>query len=460
VHNLLRCCRGSVAFGTVAALVPLLGFVALGAEAGSWYVNQQQAQNAADGAAMSGALAVVNESPTLVNTRGQEFGTLDGFSSSNVTMASGTFCPGTGFQTSGSCVGGVSAVRAVVTRCLPQTLSKLLYTGSCNGTSGNVTVRVQAVASVNPLKHLPCVLATNGPITFQDASVNVNAPNCGLASNGSPIGIDFKVAPKQLVVGSLTTSGGCSGSPCTGTATSPPVTTYAGTVKDPFVALQSAMTTPSNLTISTICGASLTPYEPTSQCVNQNISINSAQPITQSGIYFFSGTGNTPALKLTATGSLYTCTVGAVGCSGVTQNVSATIILLPSTKGLDLAGGSSISITAPTIAPSASPSCTPASNPYCVPSQLSSVTNLLTDMAIFDSETSPKITGNSTMSGTGVFYLPNATPLNWSGTSTGNVSTCTEVIASSINLSGTPNLDNSGCPPSIILTSQIVALVQ
>ena len=34
MHNLLRCRRGSAAFATVAALVPLIGVVSLGAEAG------------------------------------------------------------------------------------------------------------------------------------------------------------------------------------------------------------------------------------------------------------------------------------------------------------------------------------------------------------------------------------------------------------------------------------------
>ena len=55
MHNLLRCRRGSAAFATVVALVPLIGVVALGGEAGSWYVTKQHAQNAADAAAISGA---------------------------------------------------------------------------------------------------------------------------------------------------------------------------------------------------------------------------------------------------------------------------------------------------------------------------------------------------------------------------------------------------------------------
>ena len=57
MRNLLRCRRGSVAFATVIALVPLIGVVALGAEAGSWYVTKQHAQNAADSGSLFGRLA-------------------------------------------------------------------------------------------------------------------------------------------------------------------------------------------------------------------------------------------------------------------------------------------------------------------------------------------------------------------------------------------------------------------
>ena len=83
MHNLLRCRRGSAAFATVVALVPLIGVVALGAEAGSWYVTKQHAQNAADAAAYSGGLACANtESCTtaIAQAAGQPFALKNGFS--------------------------------------------------------------------------------------------------------------------------------------------------------------------------------------------------------------------------------------------------------------------------------------------------------------------------------------------------------------------------------------------
>ena len=95
MHNLLRCRRGSVAFLTVAALVPLIGIVAFGGEIGSWYVTKQHAQNTADSAALSGALAIANGNSQ------SNFGRLNGFSS-NVTLTQGSYSVSSGFLSGGS----------------------------------------------------------------------------------------------------------------------------------------------------------------------------------------------------------------------------------------------------------------------------------------------------------------------------------------------------------------------
>src|SRR5436309_15835584 len=84
-RSLLRCGRGSVAFATVVALVPLIGVVALGAEAGSWYVTKQHAQNAADAAAIGGVWRLIctqRGSCTDTNTvdyRGKQFAAQNAF---------------------------------------------------------------------------------------------------------------------------------------------------------------------------------------------------------------------------------------------------------------------------------------------------------------------------------------------------------------------------------------------
>ena len=98
MRNLLRCRRGSAAFATVIALVPLIGVVALGGEAGSWYVTKQHAQNAADAAAYSGGLVLACQNAgqcsdtQSVAYRGKEFAAQNGFCNAGDTSYPGTQC--------------------------------------------------------------------------------------------------------------------------------------------------------------------------------------------------------------------------------------------------------------------------------------------------------------------------------------------------------------------------------
>ena len=104
MHNLLRCRRGSAAFATVVALVPLIGVVALGAEAGSWYVTKQHAQNAADGAAYAGGLRLAcltaqqsgvscpDKTTATVDDRGKEVAAQNAFCNAGDTSYPGSKC--------------------------------------------------------------------------------------------------------------------------------------------------------------------------------------------------------------------------------------------------------------------------------------------------------------------------------------------------------------------------------
>src|SRR5882762_3966268 len=97
MRNLVRCRRGSAAFATVVALVPLIGAVALGAEAGSWYVTKQHAQNAADAAAYSGGVCLISGSVGCDTTknyvyRGKEFAAQNTFCNAGDTSYPGAKC--------------------------------------------------------------------------------------------------------------------------------------------------------------------------------------------------------------------------------------------------------------------------------------------------------------------------------------------------------------------------------
>jgi Putative Tad-like Flp pilus-assembly len=424
--------------------------VALGGEAASWYVTKQRAQNAADAGAYAGALQLAcSLGPSCTDTqsldyRGKEFAAQNNFCNAGDTTAyPGSRCTALGTGTSQAVQIALLAswngtpgnfVQAKVSQQQPGYLARVLGLSTVN-------IGATAVAQVKQPNKLPCVLSLSGPITVQDASVTISAPNCGLASNGTPTGFSLHAVTTQPVIGSMSTAGGCSGD----ATLCGKVSTFTPTVIDPFSPLTSAI---SGLTL-TACG-SLMPYV-TGQCANNNQTFNSVTSLTASGVYFFSG-----GLSLGGNGGLRTCTGSGdpdPACAGK-GIVTATIIVLPLSNGktaLKMAGGSVFNITAPTTAPSA---------PSDIPSQLASVAKYLKNMALFDPETSPQTTGNSLLSGSGVFYLPNANPLTWQGTSTGQVSTCTEVIAASITLSGTPSFDNSGCDPSILLLSQVVVLVQ
>ena len=214
MRNLLRSRRGSVAFATVIALVPLIGVVALGGEAGSWYVTKQHAQNAADGAAYSGALTLAcslaaNCADTQsVDYRGKEFAAQNAFcNAGDATSYPGRQCaasPPTDVSqavaiatlTSWNGVNG-NFVQATVQQTQPAYLSAVL---------GFTTIPIGApgIAAVNPsLLTPPCALALTGSLSFQ-GSPNINAPGCTLTSNDKASNaLDFTGGGMSFASGTL-----------------------------------------------------------------------------------------------------------------------------------------------------------------------------------------------------------------------------------------------------------------
>jgi Flp pilus assembly protein TadG len=194
MHNLLRCRRGSAAFATVVALVPLIGVVGLGAEAGSWYVTKQHAQNAADAAAYSGGLQLACSNVAsctdtqTVAYRGKEFAAQNAFCNAGDTSYPGSQCVTTLPTGTSQAVqintltawNGVNGnfVQATVSQQQPKYLVGVLPGMS----SSPVTIGATAIAQVNSLPTPACALALTGSISFQ-GSPNINAPGCSMASN-------------------------------------------------------------------------------------------------------------------------------------------------------------------------------------------------------------------------------------------------------------------------------------
>jgi hypothetical protein len=451
MRNLLRCRRGSVAFALVVAAIPLIGVVALGGEAGSWYVTKQHAQNAADVAAYSGGLrlACSNAAQTgvacadaqSVAYRGKQFAAQNAFCNAGDTSYPGSICAtflgsgvsqtvnidiGTYAAGSWTTAAGGSFVRATVTQTQPAYLASVLGLKTVN-------IGAQAIAKVQVLA-TPCVLALRGSVSFQ-GSPTVNAPNCGIASNStSSNAIDFTGNNGINVsnVGSISGEGGCAqtgGSQCSS------VISYAPPVPNPLSGLDAAMALLNPSKFSGNCGGSQpTAYDTTRAplsahtCVNNGFTFGNST-YNLNGTYFFSGT-----LKIQG---------------NATITGTATLILLPGAT-LTITGNPSIQLTALTTVATTQ-----------VPSVLSAVVGLMSDLLIYDPESTSngvKITGNSTSYFRGIVYVPNSA-VTYQGSTT-QTTGCTEVIAAAVTLSGNSTLDNSACPTILKPQSQYVALVQ
>jgi hypothetical protein len=455
MRDLLQNRRGTVAFATVIALVPLIGFIALGAEAGSWYVTKQQAQNAADAAAYSGALkracefgSVTCADTETVEYRGEQFAAQNAF----CNEGSGSTYPGT--RCAASLPSGISQsvrieqpasnqVRATVSQTQPAYLVKLLGLSS-------VTIGATALAQIDGLAQPPCVLALTRSVTFQ-GSPTLTSPTCGVASNSAANngiaftgnnGIDFD-APSYTVGG------------CTQTATSgiscANVQTYQQTFPDPLSDLNTAMKA-LKLTDFPNGECKVTPTTPTfpasyeaGQCYNAgSLTLNNT---TLSGTYYFAG-------SITINGN----TVIKSGVDIKTGTDGATLIFFGSaTPAITMGGNVTVQLTA---VKHTTPD-PPAPIPPAGPSVLSPVMSLMSGLLIYDGEVCQKnsdgtcksnsnvnISGNSTSYFNGTVYVPNA-PVTYGGNSSASAPTgesaCYQVIAYSVNFQGDTKLDNAGC---------------
>ncbi|MBR1229483.1 hypothetical protein JQ600_31830 [Bradyrhizobium sp. AUGA SZCCT0176] len=443
MRSLLRSRRGSVAFATVIALVPLIGVVALGGEAGSWYVTRQHAQNAADAAAYSGAMQQLCLSGSScavaqsVDYRAKQAAAQNAFCNSGSSYP-GSKCVAspTGVSHSvqvaslGSWKGVAGTyVQATVSQQQPAYLARVLGLSTVN-------IGATAVAKVQIVEKPPCVLALTGSVSFQ-GSPNINAANCGMASNSTAKdAINFTGGGMTMNLGSLTTVGGCTGQ---AQFCNPALTYMPAPIPNPFAALD-AVTIP---TLAKCSGSALTAYSAATPCRNDKFKLSgnasgSPPPLT-GGVYFISDT--------------FTLT-GGVSISG-----TALFILLPGAS-LKVTGNSALNLTGnPSVATSQ------------LPSALQPHASLFANMALFkvtDPDTSKNGPNDVQLGGTsgielkGIMYLPSAN-VTFQGNPTLNLAggACGELISKSVSFDGNATFDTTGCPSQTkLVSSQYVQLVQ
>jgi Flp pilus assembly protein TadG len=448
MRNLLRSRRGSAAFATVIALVPLIGVVALGGEAGSWYVTKQSAQNAADGAAYSGALTLAcklaNNGTCSIDTqtvayRGKEFAAQNTFcNAGDATAYPGRQCAASlptgvsqavaidiGDYSAGTFTtppaGNGNAVRAKVSQQQPPYLSKLLGLTT-------ITIPTQAIALVEKPNDV-CGLGLGRYVGSGSPQSSLTLGG-SLSSGGTGCGL---MSDNKVNLNSTPSFGGSSWAlygvtGCgPGTCPNPGVTHnyFSPYATNPLSILDSesfnsATTSHPGSPCSPSC--TITPNTPTTAYGNLTVNSSKTATFTSGGTYFF-----------------YNATINVTG-GGALNGANVNIVLL---------GNSSISISG-----SANLSANTANASY---PDLNGV--LFDDQAPNRSSNAVTINGSGTIKLGGAMYFPNV-DVTLNGTAQNINNTCAELIANSITMTGSAYLSSAGCPSNVVPKTQVVALVQ
>ena len=517
MHNLLRCRRGSAALATVAALVPLIGVVALGAEAGSWYVTKQHAQNAADAAAISGGLRLacsISGSSTCDTTqdyvyRGKQFADKNKFCDPRDT--SSYLCvnsPPTGTsQTVQIDQPTGDRVRAIISQHQPVSgLTKLLGLFP-----GGIDIGAQAIAKVQQPKELcglglgrysgsgsptsalsfagSAALSGNGCAFQSDNTVKyASAPsfngtgwavyasngcvNSGTCDPGVPYNYYSPPAANPLArldtvsfnTVTMSTPGG-SGNPCTGGSGNANV----GGSDPPCIVAPNTSTTSykGNLNV-TSGGTATSPAGGTYFFNGSTLSVGGATINLGSGTYYFNGgnlsAGSGGTLTL-GSGTYFIDGANLSVASGGTLNLGAGTYFFRNSSisfsgtvtgtnvNIVMLGNSKLSITGGPVNLSAN------FNNTDYPA-LNGV--LIADLAPNASNLAVTINGSAgvTMALGGAMYFPNV-DVTMSGNSQNANTECSMVIANSITFGGGANyLSTKSCASGTVDTNQVVVLVQ
>ncbi|WP_042335346.1 pilus assembly protein TadG-related protein [Bradyrhizobium sp. DOA9] len=462
MRNLRDCRRGSVAFASVIALVPLVGVIALGAEAGSWYVTKQHAQSAADAAAYSGGLTLACTISGSTNCdagqdyvyRGKQFAAQNSFCNSGESFAGCALPAGTlrtveidrGSYSAGAWAssGSGNFVRAVVTQQQPTYLAGVLGLSTAN-------IRAQAIVEIQHPKDL-CALGL-GPSTSAltiGGSSNITGNGCGLMSDNS---VKYNSTPNFSgsgwavygASGCLASSGHCDLSVPYNynvlPATNPleilnveSFNSWTGTGnKDPRTEVKPC---PPTAPSGTNRCYSMAPNSGLgSKGAYTRLTVSTGEYVDfKPGTYFFYGA----AISITG---------GTVVCTECTswppsgEGLGVTFVLLGDSN-LSISGTATVTLSAP------------ATNTFS--SHLNGV--LIDDQAPNKSKNAVSINGGNVALG-GALYFPNV-DVSWSGSVQNTNTRCTEVIANTLTINGSAYLSTDGCAPGTIAKTQVVALVK
>jgi Flp pilus assembly protein TadG len=467
-HQFHQSRRGTVAI-YVALMAPLLaGVVALGAEVSGWSAAKLDLQRTADAAALAGAITYnfTNGNTTAAATAASNLAQMNGLSVAQITPAPSAVPP---VKT-----GSRGSIQVNVQKVLPLSMARII--------SSQTSVTVKAVSTAELIANTtttttagsggqPCLLAlqsaaNGGTGITANGSITVNAPGCTLVSNatfndagGSSLtmsgiyAVSTVTIPCWATINGTSSNNGCSPWPASGMLqANTAVHSGATAVPDPYgsnTAMQAA-----------IANASAT-TGPSIACSNQNCT--ATQNGTQTALPSASGSavygsyctgqgtssvtcnmrpGNYGSFNVSSGGPYYFnfAAGGYVFNGNVSLNNNTTTngtgVTIFTTGTFSGANTFNFSLTAPSTTVMPTPST-------AGPWQIQGVALAGTSHGV--STPALKMSGNPQFYINGVVYFPNGLFDSEGSTGLGNNSTvCMEIIAGSINLSGSSYMA-SGC---------------
>jgi Flp pilus assembly protein TadG len=432
-ERLFRDTRGVTLVVVALTLTALVGFAGLGVETGLWYMVKRYNQSAADMGALSGVMELAAAKPPadICNFAGLA-GKANGFTFVPSACSSGCTSPPAG---SNNCVnnppvtpgtesfGNNNAVEVILTQ-QQNTFFASVFMPS-------VTVKARAVAAIQNVSTCLLALSTKGTdLDYKGGGHgSLTIPNCAFASDsGDPTSIDLK-GNFDITARAIDTVGGYSIKGAAGTV-SPGIVTGAPNLADPYSGVTVGALPPGPCTPANFAAGNVTLVPGTAYC---SLTISGGNVTIPAGLYYLVGTP--PGKKGVGIPRDLSISGGTVNGSGVTFVLTAAGGWAAGT--VQITGGSG-SLSAPTV------------SGLLPPSAAASV-----GLLIFQDPATSANSGPNTIA-TGC-PAPPALGLSLTGaidtsltkdTMQGNPTSCTactELIAASFHLGGTPALDTSGC---------------
>lgn len=391
-----------------ACATTLLGLCAIATEGGTWYVTRRGAQNAADAAAMAGALSLAFPAQvdrmTSAEKAARDVSARNGFPHGGTDSVVVSYPPG---ATAGAYAGNTNAVEALVTRRQSLSLASLFVTGD------SLTIGARAVALLDGSGNA-CILGLDGGVVMGGNSFTGGA-GCVVASNARGSTSISISGSAEVEAYSLSSVGGCGPKPnCSDTNyvnLTKPFAEYQLPTSNPFEGLNSKTFSVSCLGSPPSSG-SIAPTGLTRAYCGTDLSVsgNNTTLSFSPGTYIFKDTS-------------ISFQSGTVQCTGCTGDNGVTIILTgssPSSIGtVTINANSKVTLSAPKVNHD--------------DSDFNGVLFFRDPRAIENSGV--QLNGNAATSLRGALYFPSSL-VRFNGNATLNPSDCTVIIGRTVDVSG------------------------